>query len=130
MPSVMPSVRPGAASKRGLSQKDWFARFAAEAARLRLHYCDLFKFWRDCRIKRCKRHRRCCGDTNECLKRRIGEIPRMAQFQARQALLAATPKNIGRAEREARQLMPYDVIAPDPPKNGLDLRQFETNRGR
>ena len=83
-------MRDSSRSERSAMPKDWDRRFAAEAARLRLHYCNLFKFWRDCRIKSCKRHRRCCGDTNECLKRRIGEIPRMAQFQARQAVVAAT----------------------------------------
>ncbi len=92
----------------------WHKRFAAERARLQLHYCNLFKFWRACRDKRCKRHRRCCGDTSECLKRRIGEIPRHAQFLAREAILTATPKNAGAAEREVRQLMPYDVVTPDP----------------
>ena len=110
--------------------KDWCARFAAEAARLQLHYCNLFRFWRDCRSKRCRRHRRCCGDTNACLKSRIGEIARPAQFQARQAVLAATPSNAGRAEREARALMPYDVVTPDPPQGTLDLRRFEAARGR
>jgi hypothetical protein len=94
--------------------KDWHARFAAARARLQLHYCHLFKFWRACRDKRCRRHRRCCGDTSECLKRRLGEITRHAQFQARQAILEATAKNADAAEREVQQLMPYDVITPDP----------------
>ena len=113
-----------------LPEKIWDARFAAEAARLRLHYCNLFKFWSACRSKRCRRHRRCCCDTNECLKRRINEIPRMEQFQARQAVLAATPKQAGPAERSARQLMPYDVIELEPAKDAFDLRQFEPARGR
>ena len=108
-------------SERGVP-KDWDARLAAEAARLQLHYCNLFKFWRACRSKRCRRHRRCCGDSNECLKRRIEEIPRMAQFQARQAVMAATPKHAGPAERSVRQLTPYDVIAPEPAPQHFTLR--------
>ena len=103
--------------ERGVPPKDWDARFAAEAARLRLHYCNLFKFWNDCRSKRCRRHRRCSCDSNGCLKRRIDEIPRMAQFHARQAVMGATPKQAGAAERAVRQLMPYDVIEPEPPKD-------------
>jgi hypothetical protein len=106
---------------RTVLPKDWDARFAAEAARLRLHYCNLFKFWSDCRRPRCRRHRRCCGDSNECLKRRIDGIPRMEQFQARQAVLAATPKQAGGAERSVRQLMPYDVIEPEPGKQEFTL---------
>ena len=105
-------------SQHTASPKDWNARFAAEAARLRRHSCNLFKFWRDCRDRRCRRYLRCCGDTNECLKRRIDEIPRMAQFHARQAVMATTPKHAGPAERSVRQLMPYDVIKPDPPLQG------------
>ncbi len=112
----MPSPSPSAHSPL---PKDWDARFTAEAAKLRLHYCNLFKFWSDCRDKRCRRQRRCCGDSNECLKRRIDEIPRMEQFQAQQAMLAATPKQAGGAERAVRQLMPYDVIEPEPPPQGL-----------
>jgi hypothetical protein len=119
-----------ARTERGFLPKDWDARFAAEAARLRRHYCNLFKFWRACRDKRCRRYVRCCGDSNECLKRRIDEIPRMEQFQARQAVMAATPKQAGPAERSVRQLMPYDVLAPEPAKGALDLRQFEAGRGR
>jgi hypothetical protein len=101
--------------------RDWDTRFTAEAARLRLHYCNLFKFWSDCRSKRCRRHRRCCCDSNGCLKRRIEEIPRMEQFHARQAVLAATPKQAGSAERSVRQLMPYDVVQPEPPPQDFTL---------
>ena len=54
----------------------------------------------------------------------------MEQFQARQAVLTATPKHAGPAEREVRQLMPCDVLAPEPAKDAFDLRQFETGRGR
>ena len=84
------------------------------AARLQRHYCNLFKFWRACRDKRCRRHLRCCGDTSECLKSRIGEIPRHAQFLAREAVLVSTPHNAGGAERTVRQFMPRDIITPDP----------------
>jgi hypothetical protein len=98
---------------------------AAERARLQLHYCNLFKFWRECGDRRCRRHLRCCGNASECLKHRIGEIPRHAQFQARQAILVTTPKNAGGAERTVRQFMPYDVITPDPLQVAA---QFEARR--
>ncbi|HEX3503309.1 MAG TPA: hypothetical protein VHU22_07960 [Xanthobacteraceae bacterium] len=105
--------------QRNKPAKAWHARFAAERAWLQLHYCNLFKFWHACRDKRCRRHRRCCGDASECLKRHIGEIPRREQFQARQAILVATPKNAASAEREVRQLMPYDVVTPDPMQSAM-----------
>ena len=35
-------------------------------------------------------------------------VPREMQWQARQDILRATPRNIGAPERAARQCMPYD----------------------
>jgi hypothetical protein len=58
------AVRPA----RAIPSKDYVARFAAERARLQRHYCNLFKFWRACPDKHCRRHLRCCGDAGECLK--------------------------------------------------------------
>ena len=118
------------AKTRGILPPDWSARFAAERARLQLHYCNLFRFWLDCRDKRCRRHLRCCGNASECLKHRIGEIPRHAQFQARQAILVTTPRNAGPAERTVRQLMPYDVITPDPLQVAAQLRMHNARLGR
>jgi hypothetical protein len=120
----------GILPKGGILPKDWGARFAAERARLQRHYCDLFKFWRGCGDKSCRRHLRCRGDTSECLKRRIGEIPRAAQFQARQAVLVTTPRNAGGAERTVRQLMPYDVITPDPLQVAATMRKRDARHGR
>jgi len=115
---------------RAISPDDYIARFAAERARLQRHYCNLFKFWRACRDKHCRRHLRCCGDASECLKSRIGEIPRHAQFLAREAVLVSTPHNAGGAERTVRQFMPRDVITPDPLQVAMNLRKIEAMHGR
>jgi hypothetical protein len=50
----------------------------------------------------------CGGDAKACLKRALDRVPRKIQLQARQDILAATPRNIGAPERAARQCMPYD----------------------
>ena len=92
------AVRPA----RAIPSQVYIARFAAERARLQRHYCNLFEFWRACRDKRCRRALRCCGDASDCLKSRIGEIPRHAQFLAREAVLVSTPHNAGGAERTVR----------------------------
>ena len=126
LPNATSAVRPA----RAILPKDWSARFAAERARLQRHYCNLFKFWRACRDKRCRRALRCCGDASECLKSRIGEIPRHAQFLARQAVLVSTPHNAGGAERTVRQFMPRDVITPDPLQVAMNLRKIEAVHGR
>jgi hypothetical protein len=93
-------------------------RFAAEKAALALSYCNLFKFWRDCHDKRSRRHRRCCGNADECLKRRADEIPRQQQFGARQAVMTATPKNAGPAERPRGRFWRGRCALPAPRQRG------------
>jgi len=50
-------------------------RDAATSALCRI-YCDVIGFWRGCANKRCKRHRRCCGDPWPCLQRGKSGVPR------------------------------------------------------
>jgi hypothetical protein len=88
-----------------LTREEFRARFDAEKARVRRHYCTLFRFWRTCRSKPCRRMRACMGDPSACLKRCVGELPRRAVFDARQALVAAMPANCAAPEREARLIM-------------------------
>jgi hypothetical protein len=59
-------------------------RCAIEKISVQRRYCDAFALWRDCGRPDCRRQRSCRGD----------------------AMLAATPRNIGAPEREARQCMP------------------------
>ena len=89
-----------------MSQERYVARFHAEKAVLARHYCNVFKFWRDCPCKRCRRERVCCGDQHACLKRRQNEVPRQIQWRARQQILALTPANAGPPERTAREFLP------------------------
>jgi hypothetical protein len=93
-------------AKQELTSEQHAARFDAEAAALARHYCDVFKFWRACPFKRCRKLRRCDGDQTACLKRRVSEIPRPAQWRARQEVLRATPADVGAPERSAREFLP------------------------
>lgn len=88
-----------------LTREEFRARFDAEKARVQRHYCSLFKFWRTCRSKPCRRLRACMGDPSGCLARCVGALPRRALFDARQALVEATPRNCPAPEREARLFM-------------------------
>ena len=88
-----------------LAREEFRARFEAEKVRVQRHYCTLFKFWRTCRSKPCRRQRACSGEPGACLKRCIGEFPRRTLFDARQRLVAATPPNCAAPEREARLTM-------------------------
>jgi len=88
-----------------LAREEFRVRFEAEKLRVQRHYCSLFKFWRTCRSKPCRRLRACTGDPGACLARCVGELPRRALFDARQSLVAAMPANCPAPEREARLIM-------------------------
>ena len=88
------------------AQARYMAQFDAARAALQRAYCDMFKFWRACAFKRCRRRRACLGDANLCLKRCVHEVPRGRQFRAREDILIAAPKNAGPAARTVRQFLP------------------------
>jgi hypothetical protein len=85
------------------------ARFKEERAKLRRHYCTVFRFWRTCRFKPCKTARACRGDAYACLKRSAGTVSRTVQWDARQKILAARPASGGAPERAARECMPSEL---------------------
>jgi hypothetical protein len=97
------------AAKPKLAPAEYAARFAAEKAHQQRRYCDAFALWRGCQRKACRRHRVCRGDASTCLKRALDAVPRQAQWQVRQDILAATPANLGAPERAVRQCMPGDL---------------------
>ncbi len=94
-----------------LTPERYLARFTAEKATLARAYCDLFKFWRDCPCKRCRRARRCSGDHTICVRRCETEIARDIQWQARQQILQATSARAGPPERTAREFLPGDLVS-------------------
>jgi hypothetical protein len=91
-----------------LSAARYMERHNGEVARLRGHYCNLFKFWRTCPVKLCRRMRSCRGDQQACLKRCIGTVPRHEQYQARLRILAATSPAHS-PERTARENMANEL---------------------
>ena len=84
-------------------------RLAVESELQARRYCDAFGLWRWCPKKWCRRHRRCGGDAQVCLKHGLARVPKPLQLEARRKILDATPHNIGAPEREARQRMPRDL---------------------
>jgi hypothetical protein len=85
-------------------------RLDAEKAALRRHYCNVFKFWRSCRLPRCRKLRCCSGDAKLCLESRGREIPHHEHWQARQQLLCSLPANAEAVKRAACELMPCDLV--------------------
>ena len=92
----------------GIPAERYQERFKEERAKLRRHYCTVFKFWRSCRYKPCKNARACLGDALACLKRNEQNVPREEQWQARQEILETTPEKDG-PERAARECMPSEL---------------------
>ena len=88
---------------------EYARRFAVEKLALQRRYCDEFALWRSCGRSACTRRQSCCGDADACLKRALARVPRDAQRQARQKIVAATPRNLGAPERAARLRMPWDL---------------------
>jgi hypothetical protein len=97
-----------------LSAKEWQARHDAACAIVALKYCDMFKFWRDCRYKPCRSARRCAGDARDCLDRRWFSVPYEVGVAAHSQMSAETPPNAGRFLWGAHQRAPHSVGKPNP----------------
>lgn len=65
----------------------------AHAAVWRL-YCDVFRFWRWCRMKPCKRHRRCCGEPARCLMNKLPSVAPAERPKAQAEVIAGGPRKI------------------------------------
>jgi hypothetical protein len=102
-------LKAGMKPKPKLSPIEYARRLAVEKALQQRRYCDAFALWRTCSHKACRRQRRCGGDAAQCLRRALDRVPHPEQWQARQDILAATPRNIGAPERAAQQCMPRDL---------------------
>ena len=100
-------------SKKSISEiatERYVARLAAEETKLSRHYCDVFKFWRVCPSKPCRRARCCAGDPHICLQRNAARLSHRQQWQARQRVLLATPVSAGPPERTAREMLPSGLV--------------------
>jgi len=68
-------------------------RDAAMLALCRI-YCDVIGLWKACANKRCKRHRRCCGDTWPCLQRGRAGVPHGLRHKIIAAVRAGGPRRL------------------------------------
>jgi hypothetical protein len=69
---------------------------AAHAAVWRL-YCEVFAFWRGCRMKKCRRHRRCVGEPAPCLMRGLPSVPEAERQSATAVVIAGGPRRMAPA---------------------------------
>jgi hypothetical protein len=66
---------------------------AAHLAVQRL-YCDALGFWRRCKSKPCRRHRRCCGNQTACLLRGLPFVPPEERAKAEKEVIAGGPRRL------------------------------------
>ena len=69
---------------------------AAHGATWRL-YCEVLALWRACRIKTCRRHRRCLGAPAACLLRALPTVPQARQLEAAKEVMAGGPRRVAPA---------------------------------
>jgi hypothetical protein len=100
-------------SEAKLTGPQWQARYNAAAEVAQRQYCDIFKFWRGCRYKPCRRAKTCRGDSLLCLKRGRWGVPRDVLYQAELQVRAAIPAHLTGPERSGRSMSPVSWL-PDP----------------
>jgi len=66
---------------------------AAHSATWRL-YCEVLALWRACRIKKCRRHRRCLGEPAACLLRALPTVPQARQLEAAKEVMEGGPRRL------------------------------------
>ena len=86
--------------------EDFQKRFDAAAQAAQREYCDIFEFWRACRLKSCRRSKACGGDPQLCLKRGYAQVPHELSDRALARVIAATAADADRPTKLARQMSP------------------------
>jgi hypothetical protein len=99
-------------NKRYTPERQQARKDAARDAVRRL-YCDSLELWRTCAAGRCRRHRRCAGDSRACMRRVWNDIPRHREKQIWAAVIAGGPRKIAPANHVEWNMRrnPPDTIA-------------------
>ncbi len=93
-------------SEQAFTPEDFQKRFDAAAEAAQREYCDIFEFWRACRLKACRRSKACGGDPQLCLKRGYAQVPDELSGRALARVIAATADDADRPTKLARQMSP------------------------
>jgi hypothetical protein len=107
-----------------LTPEDFQKRFDTAAQAAQREYCDIFEFWRACRLKSCRRSKACGGDPQLCLKRGYAQVPDELSGRALARVIAATADDADRPTKLARQMSPQSFYLwplKDEPTAGADL---------
>jgi len=72
-------------------------------------YCDVFDFWRGCKLRMCKRHRRCIGEATICLTRGLPQVSMARQGLAKKQVIAGGPRRLPPAIHVERTVRETDL---------------------
>jgi len=117
-------------SKEKLSPKEWQARHDAACAIVARKYCDMFRFWRDCRYRPRRSARRCIGDQGACLRSRCRSVPYEAGVAAHTRMIAETPPNADRFTRGAHHYAPTSLCLHDRKKQKTRAKSSDKSQAK
>jgi len=96
-----------ASRKKRLSPKQYQARYNAALRATQALYCEVLELWRSCKKPRCRRHRRCGGAPEPCLRRVCFTLTADRQDELQAQVIAGGPRRIPPATHLESQLRRY-----------------------
>jgi hypothetical protein len=66
---------------------------AAHEATWRI-YCEVLRFWRGCKVRKCRRHRCCLGNAAGCLMRGLPSVPEAQRLAAAKEVMRGGPRRL------------------------------------
>jgi hypothetical protein len=88
----MPSLRKQTADEEKFLKRRTFEQGKKEidAAHIATQalYCGALKFWRQCKLRVCQRHRLCRGQPTNCLACRLKAVPQAERLKAEKEVIA------------------------------------------
>ena len=79
-------------------------------------YADALRLWRRCTMRRCKRHRRCLGESQYCFERAMPFVPPSRRRRAQRQVIAGGPRRVAlatHAEWTVRRTEIKDLVSWD-----------------
>ena len=91
------------------SPKEYQALYSAALAATQRLYCEVLELWRTCRKPRCRRHRRCAGAPQPCLRKAYFNMPSDKHDEWQAQVIAGGPRRIPPATALEAQLRRYPL---------------------
>jgi hypothetical protein len=86
------------------SPKEYQAQYNAALKATQALYCEVLELWRSCPKPRCRRHQRCAGEPQPCLRRVYFTLPADRHDELEAQVIAGGPRRIPAATPMERRL--------------------------